>query len=171
MALDAARGLQAMAAGGIIHRALSPRNILVDGDGMGLITDATIGQVYEANAAAGGNFPWYISPERPRETITAASNQYSLGAILYHLLAGVPPFDGDSASVVASARSGGEARPLNRQRGDLPSPVVTAIARMMERRPEQRFDSWEACVEALQKPLTLVCATMQYPWTHPQAAR
>lgn len=155
VALDAGRGLQAMADGGSVHRALSPRNILVDGDGMGLITDASIGQVYEAGAAAGGNFPWYISPEEAEgETITAISNQYSLGAILYHLLAGVPPFDGESASSVAKARTLAEARPLLRHRSDLPTQVVATIARMMERRPERRYETWDACIDALEEAIS-----------------
>lgn len=107
---EVAQALAAAHAVGVCHRDVKPSNILLDADGRAVLADFGIaahaddGALTASHATLGT--PWYLPPERARGHVAAAPQQdvYSLGATLYHLLTGRPPFVGDAAEVLAGLR-------------------------------------------------------------------
>jgi serine/threonine-protein kinase len=86
--------------------------------------------------------PLYMSPEQiDGRQVDARSDIYSLGVTCYHLLAGTPPHEGDTALAVALHHLNTPPRPLENIRGDLPSALARIVHRMMAKRPEQRYQS------------------------------
>ncbi|MFZ5862293.1 MAG: protein kinase domain-containing protein [Nitrospirota bacterium] len=86
---------------GVIHRDIKPANILIDGEGNALVSDFGIAQLFEGAAGAGGESgrrivmgtPSYMSPEQKADSsrVTAASDLFSLGVVMYELFAGTKP--------------------------------------------------------------------------------
>ncbi|MEZ6064936.1 MAG: serine/threonine-protein kinase [Planctomycetaceae bacterium] len=116
---------------GIVHRDLKPANILLDAHGIPYVTDFGLAKVYsESDQTATGTIvgtPCYMSPEqawgRPSE-VTKLSDIYSLGAILYELLTGRPPFREDNPlDVLLKVR---EADPLPPRAGTVASPATSS---------------------------------------------
>ena len=104
-----ARALAAAHARGLIHRDIKPGNVLIGADGAVKVVDFGIARaIAEAQVTLPGTTlgsVHYFSPEQARgEPATAASDIYSLGIVLYEMLTGVRPFEGDSAASVALAR-------------------------------------------------------------------
>ena len=104
-----ARALAAAHARGLVHRDIKPGNVLIGADGAVKVADFGIARaVAEAQVTLPGTTlgsVHYFSPEQARgEPATAASDIYSLGIVLYEMLTGVRPFEGDSAASVALAR-------------------------------------------------------------------
>jgi serine/threonine-protein kinase len=152
---DVALGLGAAHAVGVIHRDLKPDNILAAKDGRYVITDFGIAaaQAEELACSDGGliGTPHYMAPEQveghPR--LDGRSDLYSLGALLYHLLAGRPPFRGRSAEEIARARLERPAPSLLDKRPSLGEPLALLVARALERAPERRFATVEEFREAV----------------------
>ena len=168
----AAIGLQVAAAlayahaQGIIHRDIKPSNTLLSTIGsckildMGLArivedaTEATITELTQHGTVMGTVD--YMSPEQARDShsVDARSDIYSLGASLYFLLAGKPPFPGGKAIEKLHRLATEEPQALGQIRPDCPRELDLAIQQMMARSPEDRFQSAEDVVRAL-KPLAV----------------
>ena len=90
---------------GVVHRDLKPQNVIVDDEGKATVTDfgiarAGVSEITQAGSVMGT--PHYLSPEQAQgEDVTAVSDLYSIGVILYEALAGRVPFEGESAVAVA----------------------------------------------------------------------
>ncbi|MFZ5477705.1 MAG: serine/threonine-protein kinase [Myxococcota bacterium] len=145
-------------AAGVLHRDLKPGNILLDVTGTPKVTDFGIAKLLQESTAGTTipgmvlGTPGYMAPEQalaPNKT-DGRADIYSIGAILYEMLAGVPPFRGGDvvATVVASAK--GDYVPLGQRVPGLATEVLDAVARALDQDPEKRFESCEEFEFALQ---------------------
>jgi beta-lactam-binding protein with PASTA domain/predicted Ser/Thr protein kinase len=142
---------------GIVHRDLKPQNVIVDGEGKAVVTDfgiarAGVSEITQTGSVMGT--PHYLSPEQAQGfDVTAVSDLYSIGVILYEALTGRVPFEADSAVAVAMKQvSQTPQRPssINHR----VSPALDAVVmRALEKDPGQRFQSADAFIAALDAAL------------------
>ena len=155
LAAEVAHALAAAHARGIVHRDVKPGNILVSTDGRVKVTDFGIARAWaDARLTLPGvtlGSVHYFSPEQALgEQATPSSDVYSLGVVLYELLAGRPPWQGDSAAAVAMARISAPPPLVSDVRPSVP-PVLEAIdRRALSPDPAARFPSAGAMAEALE---------------------
>jgi serine/threonine-protein kinase len=136
---------------GVIHRDIKPSNIMLDSEGLSILTDFGIAKHAEGEgmtqSGARIGTPAYMSPEQCNGLQLAwTSDQYSLGIVAYEMLVGYPPFKGLSFEVQA-AHVAQRPPPITDVRPDCPADVSKAIARMLAKAPDQR---WPSVAEALQ---------------------
>lgn len=149
---DIARGLAAANEENLLHGDIKPENILLDEKLNAKLVDFGIASV--AGQASDGIWgtPYYIAPEKIlRQKPDGRSDMYSLGATLYHALAGSPPFEGNTPVDVVKARLTNDPKPLNLIRPDLKPEVVQVIARMLQRTPGMRHPTYTSLVSDLAK--------------------
>jgi serine/threonine protein kinase len=135
---------------GVVHRDIKPANILIDHDGNAVVTDFGIAKVAERpNQTLTGALvgtPAYMSPEQCKGgAVSGASDQYSLGAVAYELVTGVPPFSGSTLTVMQSHVER-EPHPIQDLVTDCPPEIESAILRMLEKDPAAR---WPRLTDAL----------------------
>jgi eukaryotic-like serine/threonine-protein kinase len=138
---------------GVVHRDIKPANILLDDEGNAVVTDFGIAKVARepslTQVGATVGTPAYMSPEQCQSRdITAASDQYSLGIVLYEMLTGEPPFTGPSLEVM-QAHVQARARPISVARPDCPRDLQSAIFRMISKDALDRWPSMEDVVAAV----------------------
>ncbi len=142
---------------GIIHRDIKPENILLH-DGRPMVAD--FGIALAVSVAAGGRMtetglslgtPHYMSPEQAtaEKDLTARSDIYSLGSMLYEMLTGDPPHTGSTAQQIIMKIVTDEARSVTDLRKTVPPNVAAATAKALEKLPADRFESAAAFGEAL----------------------
>src|SRR5688500_14131131 len=144
---QAALGLREAQKQGFTHRDVKPSNLMVDRDGrvrvvdFGLVTRGEGGATSVEQTGMVGT-PLYMAPEQAAgDPIDARADIYALGATLHHLVSGKPPFAGDTVVDLAS-RHANDPRPkltVPGTRARSLSAVDAVIARMMAKRPEDRF--------------------------------
>ena len=145
---------------GVIHRDIKPENILLH-DGRPMVAD--FGIALAVSAAAGGRMtetglslgtPHYMSPEQAtaEKEITGRSDIYSLGSVLYEMLAGEPPHLGGSAQQIIMKIITETPSLLTARRKATPVHVAAAVARALEKLPADRFETAKAFAEALRDP-------------------
>jgi serine/threonine-protein kinase len=132
---------------GVIHRDIKPENILLH-DGSALVADFGIAL---AASKTGGNrmtetgmslgTPHYMSPEQAmgERELTARSDVYALGCVLYEMLSGEPPFTGPTPQAIVARVVTEEPRSLSLQRKTIPANVETSVQRALQKLPEARF--------------------------------
>jgi eukaryotic-like serine/threonine-protein kinase len=155
LAAEVAHALGAAHARGIVHRDVKPGNILVSADGRVKVTDFGIARAWaDARLTLPGvtlGSVHYFSPEQALgEQATEASDIYSLGIVLYELLTGRRPWEGDNAASVAMARISAPPPLVSDVRPNVP-PVLEAIDRKaLSPDPAARFPSAGAMADALE---------------------
>ncbi|HET7471099.1 MAG TPA: protein kinase, partial [Gemmatimonadales bacterium] len=146
---------------GVIHRDIKPENILLH-DGRALVAD--FGIALAAARSEGGSrmtetgmslgTPAYMSPEQAmgEREITAKSDVYALGCVLYEMLTGEPPFTGPTAQAIIARVMTEEPRSLTLQRKTIPPHVEAATYTALAKLPADRFASAAQFAEALARP-------------------
>jgi eukaryotic-like serine/threonine-protein kinase len=176
LALEIAHGLAFAHQHGLIHRDVKPQNVLLNGDGAAKVTDFGIARsldvehgVTQTGTVLGTSN--YIAPEQASgQPVDAHTDVYSLGVVLYELLAGDVPFPGENFVSVAMKHVNEPPPNLLDVRRDVPLRVAAAVDRALEKDPRQRFPSMDAfaaelevCLAELQQGDAAGEATMIVP--------
>src|SRR5438552_8057581 len=154
-----ARAVQYAHGQGILHRDLKPGNILLDGHGEPLVSDFGLAKWLDTTSHLTQTLtifgtPGYIAPEQVNGSaakLTPAADVYSLGAILFDLLAGRPPFLGEHALKVIQQASEKPAPKLRTLAPTLDRDLETICAKCLEREPGARYRSAGALAEDLER--------------------
>ena len=144
----------------VIHRDIKPENILLH-DGQALVADfgialavsaASDNRLTETGLSIGT--PHYMSPEQAMgdRELDARSDVYSLGAMLYEMLAGDPPYTGSTAQAIVAKVITEKATPVTAVRDTVPTHVAAAVHKALNKLPADRWSSAATFAEALTKP-------------------
>ena len=142
-------GLHAAHQKGLVHRDIKPGNIMITPDGKVKVTDFGIVSLQneESDITKTGSIlgtASYISPEQAQgKPVSIESDLYSLGTVLYELIAGKPPFTGDTPISTATKHLTEKPEKLSSFRRDLPKGVENTIMKMLEKATYDRFKSAE----------------------------
>src|SRR5436305_9012664 len=150
LALQVAHALAFAHQHGLVHRDVKPQNVLITQDGDAKVTDFGIARsmdvehgVTQTGTVLGTSN--YLSPEQARgQTVTRATDVYSLGVVLYELLTGEVPFPGENFVAVAMKHLNEPPPSLLEKRHDVPMRLVAAVERALAKDPLQRFQTMDA---------------------------
>jgi serine/threonine-protein kinase len=152
---QAADALHAAHVKGIVHSDVKPANLLVQRDGTVVLVDFGVARSTAVNAPGGNAMlatPLYMAPEQAtRDPIGAATDIYALGAVMYHCLAGCPPFTGDDPLEIAAQHVRVQPRPLP---ADVPRPIQTLVLQALAKDPAARPPSGAAFAAAARAAAT-----------------
>jgi serine/threonine-protein kinase len=139
---------------GVIHRDFKPHNVIVDEGGGAKVTDFGIARAGASEMTETGSImgtAQYLSPEQAQgHAVTAASDLYSIGVMLYEMLAGRLPFEGDSAVAVALKHLSEPPPPISQFRPDVNPAVESVVMAALAKEPSHRWQSAEGFADALQ---------------------
>lgn len=169
---------------GIIHRDIKPQNILVHADGHVKVADFGIARIANSSTLSRGDNVMgsvhYFSPEQARgESANVTSDIYSVGVVLYEMLTGRVPFDGDSPVAVAMQHLHNQPVPINEIAPDVPPTVIQVCMKAMAKDPAMRYQSARdmaadlqtALMERGETPLIPVRSNEDVPLPKPQVTK
>jgi eukaryotic-like serine/threonine-protein kinase len=178
---QACGALEAAHAVGVIHRDIKPENIIIteyDGRDWVEVVDFGIAKIQEdvrsRAALTGANLiigtPRYMSPEQAEEQpVDARSDIYSLGVVVYEMLAGTPPFSGSSATRLLIAHAVEPPPPLADHRPGIAPAVAAVVMRALEKDPARRQQSAAEFGREFQSAAALASATVSHVTQSPAA--
>src|SRR5579863_495944 len=157
IAHDVALGLGAAHRRGIVHRDVKPQNVLVGRDGSIKLTNFGIASVYkdinaERLTTTGmtlGTVQYYAPEQAQGEIVSPAADVYALGIVMYEMLTGKPPFDGDTPVSVAVRHIQDLPEPPRKQNPKIPPGLEALILRCLEKDPRDRYPDGDALADAL----------------------
>jgi eukaryotic-like serine/threonine-protein kinase len=139
---------------GVIHRDFKPHNVIVDDSGSVKVTDFGIARAGASEMTETGSImgtAQYLSPEQAQgHAVTAASDLYSIGVMLYEMLAGRLPFEGDSAVSVALKHLSEPPPPISQFRPDVSPALESVVMAALAKDPAHRWQTADDFAEALQ---------------------
>ncbi len=139
---------------GVIHRDLKPHNVILDEEGRARVTDFGIARAGASDMTLTGSImgtAQYLSPEQAQGlAVTAASDLYSVGVILYELLTGVVPFEGETAVAIAFKQVSAEPQPPSALRQGIPASLDAVVLRALAKDPAQRYADADELIAALE---------------------
>ncbi len=153
LAQQLVEALQAASSRGVLHGNLKPSNILFTAQGIAKLSDfghdLRVGDTPLAPADT-AQMPYYISPEKfSLSALDLRSDIYSLGAILFHALAGRPPFPGNKAELVAQKHLELRAPTVQAFTADISAATASVVARMLEKSPARRHQNYQELLDHL----------------------
>ena len=156
LAIGVARGLAFAHAAGLIHRDVKPQNVMISDDGRPQVTDFGIARsldiergVTQTGTVLGTSN--YIAPEQASgEHVDACSDIYSLGVVLFELLTGTLPFEGENFVAIAMRHINEPAPDVRAIRPEIPPRVAAAVDRALQKDPRRRFKSMDEFASELE---------------------
>ncbi len=157
IAHDVALGLGAAHRRSIVHRDVKPQNIMLSSDGVIKLTDFGIASMYKDMSAERltttgmtlGTVQYYAPEQAQGEIVKPAADVYALGIVLYEMLTGKPPFDGDTPVSVAVRHIQDLPDPPSNKNPKIPRGLETLILRCLEKDPRDRYSDGDALAKAL----------------------
>jgi eukaryotic-like serine/threonine-protein kinase len=165
IAREAALALDYAHQEGVVHRDIKPENVLLTKDGSSLVADFGIARALggedrltQTGLAVGT--PAYMSPEQASgdKAVDARTDVYSLGIVLYEMLAGEPPYTGPTAQAMLAKRFSEAVPSVRRLRPSVPESVDQAIQRALAPIPADRFTTAAEFARAIQTPMAAPAA-------------
>src|SRR3954468_812609 len=139
---------------GINHRDLKPHNVIVDGEGRAKVTDFGIAKAGASDMTQTGSImgtAQYLSPEQAQgHAVSAPSDLYSIGIILYEMLTGRVPFEGESAVAIALKQVAEIPAPPSAFNPDVQPALAGVVLRAVEQAPSRRFADADEFIAALE---------------------
>ena len=156
IAIQVGRGIEAAHNKGIIHRDIKPQNIIISTEGKVKVTDFGIARAATSNTISSvvmGSVH-YASPEQARNGfVDGKSDIYSLGIVMYEMVTGRVPFDGDTTVAVAIQHLQEEIVPPSAYAPNLPISMEKIILKCTQKNPDRRYESMTALLADLRKAL------------------
>ncbi|MGH3100119.1 MAG: protein kinase domain-containing protein, partial [Thermoleophilia bacterium] len=147
---------------GVIHRDFKPHNVIVDEQGHAKVTDFGIARAGASEMTETGSImgtAHYLSPEQAQgHAVTAASDLYSIGVMLYEMLAGRLPFEGESAVAIALKHLSEQPAPISQLRPDVHPALEAVVMAALAKDPAQRWQSAEDLAAGLEAARTQIAA-------------
>ena len=142
-------GLHAAHSKGLVHRDIKPGNIMITPEGKVKVTDFGIVSLQneESDITKTGSIlgtASYISPEQAQgKPVSKESDLYSLGTVIYELITGRPPFEGDTPIATATKHITDKPEKLSVFRPDIPKGIENAVLKLLHKYPKDRFKNAE----------------------------
>ena len=152
--IQIAEGLEAALQRGLIHRDIKPGNILFADAHTAKIVDFGLAVLMDQASTVAGEVwgtPYYVAPEKlDQQPEDHRSDIYSLGATLFHAVAGRPPFEAETASMVALKHVKSQAVSLKAFAPDVSTATAYVINKTLNKDPKERYQSYAELIEHLQ---------------------
>ncbi|MBR5127480.1 MAG: Stk1 family PASTA domain-containing Ser/Thr kinase, partial [Roseburia sp.] len=156
IAIQVGRGIEAAHNKGIIHRDIKPQNIIISTEGKVKVTDFGIAKAATTNTISSDvmGSVHYSSPEQARNGfVDGKSDIYSLGIVMYEMITGRVPFDGDSTVAVAIQHLQEEMESPKTYAPELPISMEKIILKCTQKNPDRRYENMTALLSDLRKSL------------------
>ena len=147
---------------GLVHRDIKPHNVLVDDEGRVKVTDFGIARAGASEMTEVGSIigtAQYLSPEQARGApVDDRSDLYSVGVLLYELLAGEAPYNGDTPVEIAMKHLSAVPEPPSAKRPEIPPELDAVVLRALAKNPDDRYQSaaeMDADLSAISKGLEI----------------